>query len=236
MQFRQVYIDAGEDERAANIDELEASVIEFQQANPQSDLQDYLETVSLDNEASDENDGDFITIATIHAVKGLEYKVVFIVGLEEGVFPSGRAAYSFEGLQEERRLMYVAVTRAEKRLYLTKTNSRFLWGQYKNSFPSKFYIETQKFLAPERQTASERQLSDDKFLDILISKESSRPAPNQGKSKGEILSYRVGQVVEHASFGQGIILRIGGEIADVVFETSGKKSLNLKFAPLKIVK
>ena len=88
MQFRQVYIDAGEDERAANIDEFEASVIEFQQANPQSDLQDYLETVSLDNEASDENDGDFITIATIHAVKGLEYKVVFIVGLEEGVFPS----------------------------------------------------------------------------------------------------------------------------------------------------
>ncbi len=236
MQFRQVYIDAGEDERAANIDEFEASVIEFQQANPQSDLQDYLETVSLDNEASDENDGDFITIATIHAVKGLEYKVVFIVGLEEGVFPSGRAAYSLEGLQEERRLMYVAVTRAEKRLYLTKTNSRFLWGQYKNSFPSKFYIETQKFLAPERQTASERQLSDDKFLDSLISKESSRPAPNQGKSKGEILSYRVGQVVEHASFGQGIILRIGGEIADVVFETSGKKSLNLKFAPLKIVK
>ncbi len=237
LEFREVYREQGDEDRTLNIDEFEASVIEFQQAYPEADLQDYLETVSLDNELdNDENAGDYITIATIHAVKGLEFKVVFIVGLEDGLFPSGRATYSFEGLQEERRLMYVAVTRAEKRLYLTRANSRFMWGQTKRTLPSKFYGEIQKFLLPERQPVSERQLSDDKFLDKLNNAEPLRRAPNQGKSNGEVAKYRVGQIVNHASFGKGIILRISGETADVVFDTAGKKSLNMKFAPLEILK
>lgn len=237
LEFREVYREQGDEDRALNIDEFEASVIEFQQAYPEADLQDYLETVSLDNELdNDENAGDYITIATIHAVKGLEFKVVFIVGLEDGLFPSGRATYSFEGLQEERRLMYVAVTRAEKRLYLTRANSRFMWGQTKRTLPSKFYGEIQKFLLPERQPVSERQISDDKFLDKLNNAEPLRRAPNQGKSNGEVAKYRVGQIVNHASFGKGIILRISGETADVVFDTAGKKSLNMKFAPLEILK
>ncbi len=237
LEFREVYREQGDEDRALNIDEFEASVIEFQQAYPEADLQDYLETVSLDNELdNDENAGDYITIATIHAVKGLEFKVVFIVGLEDGLFPSGRATYSFEGLQEERRLMYVAVTRAEKRLYLTRANSRFMWGQTKRTLPSKFYGEIQKFLLPERQPVSERQLSDDKFLDKLNNAEPLRRAPNQGKSNSEVAKYRVGQIVNHASFGKGIILRISGETADVVFDTAGKKSLNMKFAPLEILK
>lgn len=237
LEFREVYREQGDEDRTLNIDEFEASVIEFQQAYPEADLQDYLETVSLDNELdNDENAGDYITIATIHAVKGLEFKVVFIVGLEDGLFPSGRATYSFEGLQEERRLMYVAVTRAEKRLYLTRANSRFMWGQTKRTLPSKFYGEIQKFLLPERQPVSKRQLSDDKFLDKLNNAEPLRRAPNQGKSNGEVAKYRVGQIVNHASFGKGIILRISGETADVVFDTAGKKSLNMKFAPLEILK
>lgn len=237
LRFRAAYIDAEEEERALNIDELEASVREFQQANPNATLQDYLETVSLDNDVDDKSDeaADYVTLATIHAVKGLEYKVVFVVGLEEGIFPGNRASYSSQGAQEERRLMYVAVTRAEKRLYLTKTSSRFLWGQYKRNDPSKYYKEVERFLTPPRAAASERQLSDDRFLDKLINTEPLGKAPNQGKTSSEIKRYRVGQKVRHASFGVGMILMIKGEVADIVFENVGKKSLNLKFAPLEVV-
>ena len=145
LEFRAAYQDQGDDDRALNIDEFEAAVNEFQQTNPTATLQDYLETVSLDNELNTDDDGDYVTIATIHAVKGLEFKVVFVVGLEDGIFPSSRSTYQLESLQEERRLMYVAVTRAEKRLYLTKTNSRFLWGRTERSVPSKFYNEVQRF-------------------------------------------------------------------------------------------
>ena len=130
--------------------------------------------------------------------------------------------------------MYVAVTRAEKRLYLTKTNSRFLWGHTERSIPSKFYNEVQKFLTPERKPATERQLFDDAFLDKLNNTESRRVAPNQGKASAELAKYRVGQIVNHASFGKGIILRIDKDTADVAFDGAGKKSLNLKFAPLEI--
>ena len=237
LEFRAVYQEQGDDDRALNIDEFEAAVNEFQQTNPNATLQDYLETVSLDNEldAGDDN-GDYITIATIHAVKGLEFKVVFVVGLEDGIFPSSRSTYQLDSLQEERRLMYVAVTRAEKRLYLTKTNSRFLWGRTERSVPSKFYNEVQRFLTPERKPATERQLSDYAFLDKLNNSEPRKVAPNQGKTESELSKYRVGQVVNHSSFGRGIILRIGGDVADVAFDSAGKKSLNLRFAPLEIIK
>ena len=237
LQFRQALIDAGDEERAANIDEFEESVIDFQQTDPLAGLSDYLQTVSLSSDIDEANNGDYVTIATVHAVKGLEFKVVFVVGLEDGLFPLSRSTYALESLQEERRLMYVAATRAEKRLYLTRATSRFVWGQRKNTLASKYFNEVQKLYTPERKPASERDLSNNDFLDKLIQKEPTpRPAPNQCKSDGDIKAYKVGQMVEHASFGKGIILMINRDVADVVFESVGKKSLNLKFAPLKIIK
>lgn len=236
LEFRQVLTAMGEEDRALNIDEFEESVLEFQQGFPNATLSDYLQTVSLSSDIDDATKSDYVTIATIHAVKGLEFKVVFVVGLEDGLFPSSRSTYETETMQEERRLMYVAVTRAEKRLYLTRATTRFLWGQRKNTLASRYFSEVQKFYTPERKVASERDLSDDRFLDKLINTESVRPAPNQGKSSKEIGTFRVGQVVEHTSFGQGIILRIDRDIADIAFDTVGKKSLNMKFAPVKIIK
>lgn len=236
LEFRQVLTAMGEEDRALNIDEFEESVLEFQQGFPNATLSDYLQTVSLSSDIDDATKSDYVTIATIHAVKGLEFKVVFVVGLEDGLFPSSRSTYETETMQEERRLMYVAVTRAEKRLYLTRATTRFLWGQRKNTLASRYFSEVQKFYTPERKVASERDLSDDRFLDKLINTESVRPAPNQGKSSKEIGAFGVGQVVEHTSFGQGIILRIDRDIADIAFDTVGKKSLNMKFAPVKIIK
>lgn len=237
LEFRKVYQDAGDDDRALNIDEFEQSVGEFQQVNPTVGLAEFLQSVSLlssVDEGSVEN--GFITIATIHAVKGLEFKVVFVVGLEEGIFPSRRSSYSSRENSEERRLMYVAVTRAEKRLYLTRANDRFLWGAHKRSYASTYFSETQKFLQPQRAPASERQLEDTSYLDKLINTEPIATAPNQGKSKNEIPPFKVGQMVQHKAFGRGMILRISGETADVVFENVGKKSLNVRFAPMTIIK
>ncbi|MCH5156283.1 MAG: exodeoxyribonuclease V subunit gamma [Clostridiales bacterium] len=236
LEFRQVWKEMGEDDRALNIDEFEQSVMDFQQSSPNATLSDYLQTVSLSQDMDEADSTDYVTIATIHAVKGLEFKVVFVVGLEEGIFPTSRSTYDSESLQEERRLMYVATTRAEHRLYLTRAQSRFLWGQHKQTLANKYFNEVQKFYTPARPVASERDLYDDKYLDRLIIKEPTRPAVSQGKSSSELKQFKAGQIVEHASFGQGIILRVENDVADVAFDTVGKKSLNIKFAPLKIVK
>ncbi len=234
MQFAKYWTDLGEEERAANVEEFEATVAEFQETNPSANLGDYLQTVSLSQDTDEMNDADYVTVATIHAVKGLEFKTVFVVGLEEGLFPWARNDDP-ERKQEERRLMYVAVTRAEERLYLTCCKSRFLHGERKYPRAGAFFNEVQGMLAPQRRPLSERELSDDRVLDRLINAEPRRSAPNQGKSDSETSAFKVGQIVEHSSFGRGIILRIDHGIADVAFDGAGKKSLNVKFAPMKVV-
>lgn len=236
LDVRKVWKELGEEDRALNIDEFEQSVKEYQQINPSATLADYLQTVSLSQDIDEADDNDYITIATIHAVKGLEFRTVFVVGLEEGLFPTSRSVYESENMQEERRLIYVAATRAEERLYLTRAQSRFMWGQRKNNFASRYFNEVQKLYEPKRRPANERELSDDKFLDKLNNSESRTSTPDSKKAQKETSAFRVGQIVEHTSFGRGIILRIERDIADVAFDGVGKKSLNLRFAPLTVVK
>ncbi len=234
LEVRKFWQEADDEERAMNIDSFEESVAEYQQANPNATLSDYLQTVSLAQDADEMDESDYVTLATIHAVKGLEYKVVFVVGLEEGLFPTSRSTRESENLQEERRLMYVAATRAEERLFLTRSQSRFLWGQRKNNLASRYFGEAQKLYAPARRPLSERELSDDALLDRLNLRNTDRPATREVKTN--TAKFSVGQIVEHASFGQGIVLRIDKDIADVAFDSVGKKSLNVKFAPMKVIK
>ena len=234
LEVRKVYSSMDEEDRALNIDQFEQSVIDFQNSDPGATLADYLQTVSLSADIDEANNGDYVTIATIHAVKGLEYKTVFVVGLEDGIFPTSRATYSQLGMQEERRLMYVAVTRAEERLYLTRANSRFMYGQRKNTLASRYFSEVKQMLTPVRPPSTERQLADDSYLDKLNLQPTQKPV-NTGKTTSQIKQFKVGQMVEHATFGKGMILRMAGDIADVIFESVGKKSLNIRFAPLKIL-
>ncbi|MBQ4273174.1 MAG: UvrD-helicase domain-containing protein, partial [Clostridia bacterium] len=234
LEVRKVYTDMDDEDRALNIDQFEQSVIDFQNSDPGATLADYLQTVSLSADIDEANNGDYVTIATIHAVKGLEFKTVFVVGLEDGIFPTSRATYSQLGMQEERRLMYVAVTRAEERLYLTRANSRFMYGQRKNTLASRYFSEVKQMLTPVRPPSTERQLSDDSYLDKLNLQPTQKPI-NTGKTTSQIKQFKVGQMVEHATFGKGMILRMAGDIADVIFESVGKKSLNIRFAPLKIL-
>ena len=236
MGFRSFYLYNGEDERARNIDELEQSAIEFQASNPEGTLQDYLQSTSLvADKVSDEKTDNYVTIATIHAVKGLEFDTVFVVGLESGVFPSSRCTYNTDQLEEENRVMYVAVTRAKKDLHLTCSKSRFIYGQRKQQFPSTYFQQIKKMLAPPKKPDPSR-LDDVKYVDNLNRfSPIERPPVDKGKSTAELNSFRVGQMVEHSTFGKGMIIRFENGIADVIFTTVGKKTLNVKFAPLKIL-
>ena len=138
------------DSKLANIEEFIASVDDFARLNPEATLEEYLNSVTLASDTDELNDGDFVTLATIHAVKGLEFSTVFVCGLEEKIFPSSRSDEDGRDDEEERRLMYVAITRAKKELYLTRSKSRFLYGHRELAAPSRFILE----LAPELGAAA----------------------------------------------------------------------------------
>lgn len=129
------------DSKLANIDEFIAAVDDYVRLNPEATLSDYLNQVTLASDTDEMDDGNYVTLATIHSVKGLEFKSVFIVGMEEGIMPTSRAKDDPNALEEERRLMYVAVTRAKKLLWLTRSKSRYLYGHRERTAPSPFIRE-----------------------------------------------------------------------------------------------
>ena len=141
--MREQYADNSDESvtKRANIDEFLSAVEEFVHMNPEASLSDYLQQITLYSDTDEMDEGDYVTIATIHAVKGLEFRCVFVVGLEEDVMPTSRAQNDPASLEEERRLMYVAITRAEERLYLTRSRSRYLYGRRDLTVRSQFIDE-----------------------------------------------------------------------------------------------
>lgn len=135
--------DSEEDvDRTMNIDQLLQSVKSYEHLNEDANLIDYLESVTLQSTLDEEDDMlPSVSISTVHASKGLEFDYVFIIGLEEGKFPLSRAMDSIDELEEERRLMYVAITRARQKLYLTRAKSRFMYGSRDKQIPSRFIEE-----------------------------------------------------------------------------------------------
>ena len=148
------------DSKLANLDEFIASVDDFVRLNPEATLDEYLNQVTLSSDLDDMDDGNYVTLATIHAVKGLEFPVVFICGLEDGIMPSSRSENDGRDLEEERRLMYVAITRAEKRLYLTRSKSRYLYGHRDIAKPSRFILELAKELGVTEKPNTYRDLGE----------------------------------------------------------------------------
>lgn len=141
--------DDGTDEgdgKLANIDEFIASVDDFSKLNPEATLDEYLNQVTLSSDLDEMDDGNYVTLATIHAVKGLEFGEVFICGLEDGIIPSTRSEQDLRGEEEERRLMYVAITRAKEKLFLTRSKSRYLYGHRDLASPSRFISELEPVL------------------------------------------------------------------------------------------
>ncbi|MBA3508320.1 MAG: UvrD-helicase domain-containing protein [Betaproteobacteria bacterium] len=170
-----------------------------------------------------------LQLMTVHSAKGLEFHTVFVTGLEEGLFPHENSLLTADGLEEERRLMYVAITRARRRLYLTQAQSRMLHGQTRYNIPSRFLAELPQemlqWLSPFRRRSQE---TDDAHWDrVTKAPQATKPAP----------SWRIGQSVRHAKFGLGVIIDAEGRGADarvhVNFRDGGMKWLALDYAKLE---
>ena len=129
------------DAKLSNLDEFIAAVDDFVRLNPQGTLDEYLNQVTLASDIDEMDDGNYVTLATIHSVKGLEFDNVFICGMEEGIMPTSRSENDPAAIEEERRLMYVAITRARKRLWITRSKSRYIYGRREDTRPSMFILE-----------------------------------------------------------------------------------------------
>lgn len=243
--------DDGTDEgdgKLANIDEFVASVDEFSRLNPSATLDEYLNQITLYSDLDEMDDTDYVTLATIHAVKGLEFKNVFICGLEDGVMPSSRAESEGRGLEEERRLMYVAITRAEKNLYLTRSKSRYLYGHREITKASKFVTELADELgispSPRTSVRPTRYYDEDSGYESDVAAPSAfgggtaafRPSFGSGTAKRPSGGgYSVGMRVRHARFGTGMVIAVknGGAVINVAFDGQGIKELSAAIAPLE---
>ena len=221
--------------RIENIEELIGAAREVE------DLDAFLEQVSLVADA-DEVDGDSskVTLMTLHTAKGLEYPVVFIVGMEDGVFPHLRSLGEPDEMEEERRLAYVGITRARERLYLSNAWCRSLWGQTQYNPPSRFLNEIPDTLVRMEdggrvQGSRRSDLSGrDRIVESAMRRAKTGPVHGTG---AESLGLRVGESVVHAKWGEGVVIDVGGEgeraEARVRFPSVGEKHLALALAPIK---
>ena len=184
----------------------------------------FLESVTLvsDQDELDRDDEGAVTLMTLHTAKGLEYPVVFLVGLEDGVFPHVRSLSDPQQLEEERRLAYVGVTRAQDRLYVTHATHRMLWGQTSYNPPSRFLAEVPEALV-ERRGATATTSAAKRRRDVEVVELAGA-------------EFRVGDQVLHTKFGPGRVLELTGEgeraEATVQFDAEGVKHLLLAYAPL----
>ena len=244
-----------------NIEEMLNGIkdfVEIQREVPEStgSISEFLEDVALATDSDkDDQDKNKVALMTIHLAKGLEFPIVYIVGLEENLFPSAMNLNSRNDLEEERRLFYVALTRAEREAYLSYALSRYRWGKLTDSEPSRFIDEID-----EEYLDILTSVNENKFKPLIRAKESNEPSFNKlrfkkviAKPKGNFKKIQensnnsnlfdnklvVGNIVEHIRFGNGEVVNIEGRGADIKaeinFENGGVKKLLLRFAKLKII-
>ncbi|MBQ9781856.1 MAG: ATP-binding domain-containing protein, partial [Clostridia bacterium] len=249
-------------DKRLNINELINSCEEYAKLNKDAKLQDYLSNVTLSSDTDDLSSGDFVTVATIHSVKGLEFDTVFIVGVDETILPISRACDSVEELEEERRLLYVAITRAKNQLYVTRARSRYLYGNrslteesrflkgiktiFKDESPYSSYsynpYQKSTFKKPTYSESGYYPDVEDNYTSIgkvksfaSTIKTTQKPAPVKTNGK-----YVRGMKVSHPKFGEGVVINIkqtgSGDVLDVAFKNVGIKTLSSQFAPLTIIK
>ena len=198
-------------------------------------LDEFLEAVSLVSD-SDEIDGDEskAVLMTLHTAKGLEFPAVFLVGLEDGVFPHLRSLGEPDELEEERRLCYVGITRARQRLYLTHAWCRTLWGSTQYNPPSRFLKEIPEQLTAVVEGGRPRRGGREGVIDAAIRGGQASPVRTTG---AEALGIRAGDDVVHGKWGEGVVLEVmgGGDKAEAVvrFPSVGEKRLLLAWTPLK---
>ena len=256
--------------RKENIEELVNGMNDFcalrqEEGNPNVSLTDFLSEIALltDQDSDKADDGEKITLMTVHSAKGLEFKNVFVVGLEENLFPSGMVGDSPRALEEERRLFYVAITRAEEHCYLSFAKTRFRYGKMEFGSPSRFLrdIDVDYLRLPHeagvsravdegagRFRASLQQRPKAQIIAPSVPrnlKKVSAVGGNNGGGKAgsfasaSVAGVQVGQMIEHERFGLGEVLKVEGTgdnaKATIHFKNAGDKQLLLRFARFKVV-
>ena len=229
------------EQRIENIDELKSNIIKFEEDyGDEATLEAFLEEISLMTDIDNyDADADCAVMMTLHSAKGLEFPVVFIPGMEEGVFPSMQTIMEDYQLNEERRLAYVGITRAKEKLYLIKTRERMLFGSTTHNRESRFVSEIPSYLI--ERSGSENPFSatavpdtrpqTSNFDPFARRKAAAPPAPAQ--------SYSAGNVVLHKTFGKGVVLSAApmgkDTMLEIAFDKVGTKTLMANFARLEIL-
>ena len=223
--------------RAENIGELLSVAKDFQDTNPTGTVEDFLEQVALVNDVdSFEQEESKVTLMTLHAAKGLEFPIVFLGGLEEGLFPHSRTLMNPEEIEEERRLAYVGITRAEKELYISNATTRTVFGRTSSYLPSRFIDEIPEELVDGLR--AKRKVPDDikRHVPQHMSV-TSRPVTKPIVRNEVIADWKVGDTATHSKWGNGKVINVAGEGAGmkltIEFPTQGVRVVMAKFAPVK---
>lgn len=209
------------DIRLENLEEFKSITKTFEEESGIASLEDFLNEVSLVSDVNDQKNDDApkVTLMTTHAVKGLEFKYVFVIGMEENIFPHVNCIEGLEGLEEERRLCYVAITRAKKKLYLVNALKRMLFGRTSVNMPSRFIAEIDKDLIdmPEKKTISINQRID------------------KSKMFNDDNGLKAGDNVVHDTYGPGVVVNVDKSIATIAFKGQGIKKLMKNHKSIKKV-
>ncbi len=241
--------DPQDEARVENLEELVSVAKEFQRNNPEGRLPDFLNEVALVAAADDiDDESGTVSLMTLHTAKGLEYDAVFLTGIEESLLPHKMSFMVPGGIAEERRLFYVGITRAKKKLHISLAMQRTTFGESESSVPSRFLAEIPDALIDWRESGANRGLGSSGYTGSIARSAGYEPGERREKPrtewKGAISSVRdngdltlaVGDKIEHSDFGQGKVIDVSGEppkqTAEVVFAGGAKKRLLVRVAPI----
>ena len=229
--------------RIENVDELHSTIASYVNEAEEPTLSGFLEEVALYTEADrDSGLDDKVTLMTIHSAKGLEYDNIYVVGMEEGIFPGFRSMDSLEELEEERRLAYVAITRAKKHLYISSAAQRMLYGQTQRNLTSRFIKEIgSEFIEKHDNTIAlkKKDKSDDTVTSVHSSSLQQQLARNRTKqtAKNENVEFNVGDRVIHNIFGEGVVISAqkitNDSMLEIAFDKVGTKKIMANFAKIR---
>jgi len=232
--------DPQDESRVENLAELQSVAADFEQENPDGTLTDFLERVSLvadSDEIPDRLNGGVVTLMTLHTAKGLEFPVVFLTGMEDGVFPHMRSLGDPKELEEERRLAYVGITRARERLYITRAVMRSSWGAPSYNPVSRFWEEIPEDLQETRRIEPVRTSSFAPTSSRSVSRSASPWAASERTGLAPVMSLAAGERVLHQKFGMGTVISTSGAgdktEATIDFGSEGLKRLLLRYAPVE---
>lgn len=238
------------EDRKNNISELSSMFIKYQEEDEEFDLSSFLEDVALVSDIDSYNEtDDAVVLMTLHSAKGLEFPIVFIPGMEEGIFPGNQSIYSDEDLEEERRLAYVGVTRAREKLYLINARQRMLYGTTNRNMASRFIREipmhvTEDITMDNNMNRSSGFTSKNNAITQNNPKKANTENAHkfgqvQAQATNSGVDYNVGDTVTHKAFGTGVILSktaMGGDfLLEIAFDKAGTKKLMAKFSKIQKV-